>query len=124
MLSDYIIALLKHDASEAELAALLNEQLSDFLDSSECTRVLVYQAWAPLGPCVDQSLTRIPHSAPNRHQRIRCKASVDAIHPILPSRREAPRRCRSRVHQLSLVLPKAPCRGRGSAVTAQEPSRP
>lgn len=32
MLADYVIALLKHDTSPDDLAALLNEQLSDFLD--------------------------------------------------------------------------------------------
>lgn len=35
VLADYIIALLKHDGTEAELSALLNEQLSDFLDDSK-----------------------------------------------------------------------------------------
>ncbi|CAO1615786.1 unnamed protein product [Parajaminaea phylloscopi] len=32
VLADYVIALLKHDASEADLSSLLNEQLADFLD--------------------------------------------------------------------------------------------
>ncbi|PWN26288.1 hypothetical protein BDZ90DRAFT_275423 [Jaminaea rosea] len=32
VLADYVIALLKHDASEGELKSLLDEQLADFLD--------------------------------------------------------------------------------------------
>ena len=35
MLSDYVLALLKHDASEGDIEKMLAEQLDDFLGESE-----------------------------------------------------------------------------------------
>lgn len=34
VLADYVLALFKYDTSEAELIAMLNEQLRDFLEDS------------------------------------------------------------------------------------------
>lgn len=35
VLSDYVLALLRHDASDGDLQNLLREQLEDFLSESE-----------------------------------------------------------------------------------------
>lgn len=36
VLSDYVLALLRHDATDGDLLNLLIEQLEDFLAESEC----------------------------------------------------------------------------------------